>query len=182
MKHQPTTSLAVAIAHSRDAKQRISNRYVSRKKKQTAMLARSIQTELPIARIETTRSFALELLNPFPAMGRASLAPKAAARSRLRIRIPNDAISDIAKGKDAQSAIPKWGQKRPNATSAIPAWTAVVCADSPIRGLRKRGIAAPIARPSVKTMKPALPRRSSTAPILRPLANLAIPKTSVGIY
>ena len=98
-------TILVVIARSFNAGALPFVRYGTRKKKQTAMHASSIHTELPTARIETALSLALELPNPAPAMGSASLAPKNAARTRLRMRTQNDAISEIAKGIAAQLAI-----------------------------------------------------------------------------
>lgn len=95
------------------------------------MHARSIYIELPAAKIEAVRSFALELLNPDPEMGSASLAPNDAARTRLKTRTQNDAIRDMAKGIAAQLAISKCGQKRPKAIRAVPVCTAVGCAERP---------------------------------------------------
>lgn len=91
------------IAHSCEAAKPSFSGYEKRKKKQTATQARSIQIELPSVRIVTVCSFALVLLNPFPAIGSVSLAPKDAARTRLTIRMLKDAIREIAKGIAAQS-------------------------------------------------------------------------------
>lgn len=91
-----------------------------RKNVQMAVQAKSIQIELASVRMDTVRSFALVVVNPLPAIGSASLAPKDAARTRLMIRIVKDAMRDMAKGIAAHSAILNRGQKSPNAISAVP--------------------------------------------------------------